>query len=465
MRILKIVAASTSMLISSHLFANEMCELSMQDIMDAAPKPKMEVVQEKSDSGIKQLAALPTTSGGDGATAGTLTNFVSLLTASGLGGSLFGDNVTGDEDNLSIEFNQKLGGAGAGILKFKAEFNRDPTIYEPLVEALPAVDRDTFRSSSEDQLDFGDDVTYSLSYSFGQGDYFGKRNIDSYERVFANIMNSVDVTNYQLAQGQLLGEIAAVQAMDPSITADRKIKNYQNISEATKLGLCAKAVAFREQVIALNDAEIDALGNAKFDKLISNSPQLLLDLAYNKKDILAGPDQVSAKLSFEWGLRTSIGAMERSAEGCEQRNTCAEEYKKYIDHNSDAIDASDRLKIAIEYIDIDDYDFQGQNGNFLLAKPGSEKFIASIGYGRALSPDTLAGARIDFELKHEDVEDDPDRNDRTVGTITLSKRLTKAEGWTMPFTIIYSNRPEFVQMATDDKFSAHIGIKWDMGAK
>ena len=195
-----------------------------------------------------------------------------------------------------------------------------------------------------------------------------------------------------------------------------------------------------------------------FDKLISNSPQLLLSVALNEKDVLAGPDEVSGKVTFEWGFRTSIAALERFAGDC--GNACAEKYFEYIEENRDAIEAGDRVKFEAEYVDIDDFDYSDALGNLSVQKPGSEKFIASIAYGRMLPSSAIERARLDLEFKHEDVRGDPDRNDRTIGTLTLSKRL-EAGGWTIPFTIVYSNKPEFVQDESDDRVSAHIGIKWE----
>jgi hypothetical protein len=437
------------------------CNLSVDDVVSAVQKA--EVMQQTTnvssmvDEGAKALAALPTSTASGNATAGTLTNFLPLLSVSGLGGALFGSNVIEDDQNLSFEYNQVLGTANAGVLKLKADLARDPVPFSPLVEAVPETDRDGFRTEASDQLDLGDDVTFSLSYSVGQGEYFGKRSIDSYEGVFRNVLGAADTAAYQSAQAEFLTALGEAQELDADITSETSIGEY-SIPEGTKRDLCRKAQEFQQQVRVLNAAEELLLERSMFDKLINNSPQLLLSVSLNEKDALAGPDEISGRITFEWGFRTSIGAMEKYAGDC--GSTCAAKYFGYISANKDAIEAGDRLKFELEYVDIDDFSYNDVLGDLSFEKPGSEKFVASVAYGRMLPSSALDRSRIDFELKHEDVERDPDRNDRTIGTLTLSRKL-EAGGWTVPITIVYSNKPELVQMNSGDRLSAHIGIKWD----
>jgi hypothetical protein len=202
--------------------------------------------------------------------------------------------------------------------------------------------------------------------------------------------------------------------------------------------------------------------------LINNQPQLYAGVTYRDRNPLVGPNEKSAKITYEWGYRGNVNSLEKHvASRCAQDaapDCRLNEYVNYVTAEAEAIASGDRLKFSLEYADVDALSLALQQPALMFSKAGSKKLVSSVAYGRSLTGDSglFSDARIDIEIKREDVDDDPARNNRTIGTFTLTRTVGDIS---FPFSIVYANKPEFLTPLVDGKISAHIGIKYDFDDK
>jgi len=97
-------------------------------------------------------------------------DFQSPLFISAIAGSLFGDAVTVDEDNVTLGFNREFGANGSrGTFNVQASFNRDPEISSGLLSQIASNEQAAFKAATENSFSLSDDATYSLEFKFARG--------------------------------------------------------------------------------------------------------------------------------------------------------------------------------------------------------------------------------------------------------------------------------------------------------
>lgn len=401
-------------------------------------------------------------------------NFLPFLSISGLSGSLDGDSGENKNDNLGFDFNIPLPGKeeNARELKIAASFNRQPQVFEPLIMSVAEDERDGVRSALEADLNLTDDATLSISYnvsneSLGRyrgmiGNFFGKiiESVDAGKyllafRNYAQIARTIDKND----GGGPLPERLIYELNFVDTTTNRAIANVPPDNELDKRrqALCDAIFLLRDadrELTMLENIAVKESGLDTIAKLASNQPQLHFSLSARDRAEAIGPNELSAKLTFEWGYRANLNKLKST---CADSGCVLSDYLTYLADNKQIIDASDRLSFSLEYVDVDDYQFSLADTTTVFSKPGSDKFVGTLGYGRLMNNNTLGVARFDLTLKYEDV-DDEQINDRAVGVLSITKKFGEI---TMPFNIVYSNKPEFVEMETDNRISAHLGIKFE----
>ncbi len=106
-----------------------------------------------------------------------------------------------------------------------------------------------------------------------------------------------------------------------------------------------------------------------------------------------------------------------------------------------------------------DWPKQGLTG---LKIDAAKKLIISAGWSR-LFADPAGGdqpVRVDFVGSYENVSNDPQRQDRGVATLTITRKFGNL---TVPLGIVYANHGEFLG-DVNKQLSAHVGLKFDLGA-
>jgi hypothetical protein len=213
---------------------------------------------------------------------------------------------------------------------------------------------------------------------------------------------------------------------------------------------------------------VDAAHVETFAKLINNQPQLHASVSYKDRNPVVGANETALSITYEWGYRANVNLAEKHiSEKCGSGTALTRtpecilrSFTDYVVTNASAIEAGDRLKFSLEYADVDDLSVVIEDPAFTYAKPGGNKLTSTLAYGRSLTADDglFDSSRIDIEIKREAIDDDPDRNNRTIGTVTLTRSIGDVS---FPFSLVYANKPEFVAMEATDKLSAHVGVKYE----
>ena len=436
---------------------------------------------------INELLDLVTSSnivGGD--TASTVNNFLPLLAFTGFGGDISGNANSSSSSDKDIAFDVNLpffGSGGENAIRLQAAFARDRQIYDPLLSVIPEADRDRVKTEFNNKSNIGDDARFSVSYNMVT-DTFGRsfrqhraRFEDLYLQATApvsppsNIERFVairDLVNNQIGNGvNPPGQSLAVK--DWPKTAD-----FDSLSAEVK----AKLPSVRVQIIALTEqaarltfatqaAENQQLAKYRvldFRDLVDNQPQLMFNITTRERDELVGPDEQMASLTFEFPLGANLWNFNRKhgSGSCNnwRSETCLEAFGKYIGSQSRISMMAPRFSLSVEYVNIDDYNVNLTDPMVMFSQSGTRKLVASAAFGMRFNGEgAMKDTRFDLAIKHEDLSDDPMRNNRTVASATWTKQFT---GMSLPVTLIYSNQSEFIdQQNLGERFSANVGLKYE----
>ena len=410
--------------------------------------------------------------------ASSVKNFLPLLTIAGLAGS--GDSSTGN-GLVTVDLNFLFPGLRDNG-QLQAVLNTDPKIYEPLETALKTFDPNTDPEKLLGQKAKNAD-DYALVFTYGLSNKTKGRNLEPHRARFENLarvaIRSADT------QGNAVASFARLtpRFRDSSLNVltEDQLANFQSVAfsavpdAARRADLLhafeqfAKDTATTEKKIQENAT---ALGVRDFAKLLSNQPQLHASLKREARDSFIGADALTVAVTYEKGF-VNLNSFEAESDsvcspadkqGVEltdavmaQLRDCGAAIRTYV--NRDDIRAQlehgDRVSFSLAYSKVEDMNVALPNSTFRFHADGSKKVTASVAYGRLFGlKNGVADTRLDVEAKYEDASDDATRNDRFVATMTVTKKVGNLS---IPFSLVYSNKSEFV-VQPDAKLGAHIGI-------
>lgn len=397
--------------------------------------------------------------GGSAALATTTRNFLPLLSLAGL----VTDSDGNSTDNLlTLDLNFLIPTLGPDKnAQLKAVLNTEPELFTPLREAVEAVPGGSdLATSLESQLDAADDYTVAFTYShinrkFGRS---FKQYQDRFSKVFeAAITRATDEVSTRSAlalQDFLVERVGNADLGKP-------LKDTPGLQEKVEQAAGDEAALERrlKQIATENHLP-------QFAELVNSQPQLTVSAQFRERDDLVGAREQSLKVAYEFGFASVGGFEEAAGRSCDTPTnvadaaTCLKSYKAYVDGHEQHLRNADRIVAELSYVDIGDYSFE-QDG-ISVARKGSTRLDVSLGGGRtlrALGEDRET--RLDLVAKYEDYSDDPDRRDRLVATLTLT---TKANGFSIPISLVYANHGEFLPQV-DEELTAHIGVKFSLDPK
>lgn len=419
---------------------------------------------------MEDLPTSPSVAGA--ATASTIANFLPLFAFTGLGGDLEGGAAPSDvnDDMLAFDFNIPLSRVGASTrqLKLQAGFNRRPQLFEPLVEAVPSAERDALRTANEPNLTMTDDAVFSVVYNL-QNDLLGRDRL-VVDDVFKAAIERVPSADFQEGFRRVDNVLARITDEDKTQTfADMAMREEEKLPLCLELQSALTQLAeARAALDALEDLVIEESRIEAFAKLVNNQPQLYAGVTYRDRNPLVGANEKSISITYEWGYRANFNLLRKfMTRECGTRSDAScrlTAYREYVTTNAEAIEAGDRLKFSLEYADVDDLVLTLAEPALTFNKTGGKKLVATFAYGRSLTAEEglFDSSRIDFEIKREDVDDDPDRSNRTIASLTVTRSIGDLA---FPFSLVYANKPEFLRTITDDKLSAHFGVKYELAGK
>jgi len=408
------------------------------------------------------------------------TDFLPLIAMSGL----LGDTKDiGTNGTYAFDLNFLIPGlAQDKNSKLKAVVNSQPKVATAIKQQIPEAQRDDAVKKIEAGL--GDLADYSLSYTFDWIDQSHGRGFNNYENRFAALneaiarrFQSMPVNSVKLAAIGEFGESLRLKHPDLQIVDNTTFGDILRQVGSDDFGVSLEkfetaAIRTAEALTVKRQMFTDA-GLESFASLIDNQPQLTLSAVKKVRDKVAGGDETSGKLTYEWS-RVNLNNALRGR--CQQDldtpstdkidddtlNRCLEQYTSYVTQNAKLLKDGDKFSFSAEYLNIGkevfDLPSQGLTG---LKIDAAKKLIISAGWSR-LFADPAGGdqpMRVDFVGSYENVSNDPQRQDRGVATLTITRKFGNL---TVPLGIVYANHGEFLG-DVNKQLSAHVGLKFDLG--
>jgi hypothetical protein len=356
-------------------------------------------------------------------------------------------------------------------LKIRLLVNTKVEVAEAVAAALPEETREELLEQLEEDVNDSDEYTLSLTYNHDNGTYgrsFGphRQEFAALARTAQESVSTAAANASADAFNALLQSYQDTTGFDPS----QPIREWTDSETQNRVILRTVETAAREAA-GLDAGLSSALRAARLDRfaeLLANQPQFHVTIDSRSRPTLAGGDELRGKVTYEWSRINLNQAL--ADPSCADLSTaagradeCLAEYIDYVEANAEAIDHALRVSFSGEYVEIDEQPVDlTAVGLDPITVEGSYKRVLALTVSRNWGDDPSAGQPIrwDFQGRYEDVSDDPLRRDRGVATLTLSKKIG---GVSFPVAFVYANHSEFLT-DVDDKFSAHLGVKFDFSA-
>ncbi len=441
-----------------------------------------ELVEELETKEAKDLRDEPTAvQAGEANLKSNTTDFLPLLALSGI----LGDAQEGDTEGTYVfDLNFLIPGLSKDKnSQLKAIVNSQPIISEGIKEQIPEENRDDLVGKIEDDLGSLDD--FSLSYTFSWTDLTHGRGFKNYENRFASLTHalyrSFRSSASDLAKQRALTEVTQFIGDNGIAIGDDPV-TFEDISAQLGEGKANAFAEFKQKFEAAANLAAAALaerrqmfidaGLNRFANLLDNQPQLTFSANKWFRDSVVGGDETAIKVSYERGMANLNGALKRRCQedldtsapetlSEETLTRCLADYTRFVKDHKDAVTDGNKLSFSAEYADVKDKVFDLPDHDLTgLTINAAKKLVIAAGWSRKfLTAGEGEPIRLDFTGRYEDVSDDPERRDRGVFTLAVTRRIGGAE---VPFGIVYANHGEFLG-DVDERLSAHVGLKFSLG--
>jgi hypothetical protein len=386
-------------------------------------------------------------------------DFLTLLSASVESTSL----TTADGQTLTLDYNPPITILGAeDALKLQATFT--PPVLNSQLTTHFASDPAALTPFDDDLTDT-DNVAISATVQ-PTSERFG-RSIAPHRTAFRAMMNAIapDRSAWLRALGRAVVDsgLSAETQTFASLAANQQQAALQAFETAAQ-----QQQAFLKTVGAFA---------GKFAELLNNQPQLYGSALYNARKNVVGPNEWTAKVTYEMArqnlnaFRKKYGATCNDAafEAKDQAAKAAAANCATLLQNFAGQDtlADDRLTFSLEYHRTNrrwiagDPDLQG----FEFGYPRAHDFEYEVKYGRTLHGKTTGtnNGRIDLSFQYSDVVDptDPsnDVSSRGVGSITYTLKIS--DSVSLPISLTYANHAADLGNV-DQKLNAHFGLVYKL---
>ncbi len=263
-----------------------------------------------------------------------------------------------------------------------------------------------------------------------------------------------------------LDDVTVSAALDPS-----------NVRLGRSLG--PHEVAYKRMLAAHLGESVTADGVNEFAKpfakLLNNQPQFFGSVLYHARKNVAGPDERSARLTYEMGFG-NLNGFYRSKPSCVDLTpanaaSCANDLVAFAGGaKATADDPANRVVMSVEYRASDALSVVLPRYAIHYRAPKGHTFVYSLAYGR--NSMGARNGRIDFNVDYEDtrtsvatdilptgasaaIAPPKDVRDRLVAAVTYTYKINGMMA--MPLSIAYANHSEYLG-DVGRKLNAHIGI-------
>ncbi|HEV7923605.1 MAG TPA: hypothetical protein VGR02_22695, partial [Thermoanaerobaculia bacterium] len=394
----------------------------------------------------------------------TLRDFLSLFTAE------FGTSAVSQKNGaFTVDYNVPVNVLHAGdVVKLQGIFAK-PELDSGLKTALGT---NAAAISTLDSFDEGDDITASATYS-PQTARFG-RQLAMNSNVFDALAWGRIAPFPQRDAPHEDGLVLLARAADKLAGAPEDVKK----SHAKFSSMGDKApealAAFEAAILAMMaDRQAEKALLTSFAELVNNQEQIYFSATYHDRNSLAGANAFSIKGTWEMGgknlskflaqnradcdlrdLDNEVHALEKPAPKSQACFTRFEEYVKSADRGLRFAFALDVQRTEANAIVLPQYSVN-------LSTERADTQIISASVGKRLDPPTSSHERrIDFTGSYENVDKDPNRDDRLVASVTYTQELTNT--FSLPITLTFANKEKFLTAKDGNRVSAHFAISYKL---
>jgi len=370
-------------------------------------------------------------------------------------GSLGLGDVKDENGALTLTFNPELLKMGPKNPLSLQTVIRDPVIFDALIKEIPESIRADRKSALEEQLESFDDVEVNLSWS-RESERFG-RNPEDHNKLMGDLF--ADVTE---KAAKKVGTTSTKKLLDlladPNLDLSKKPGEADDSIRARldpSIIAAAKEIGERQKVFT---DQIKSRRWYELDDLVNNQPQILASATYRRREDLIGPDEWSAKLSFEMGF-ANINGLKKYCEDKGKSESDSDCLSDYLTKVGKTTDIAPRLKIEGEFGEFDQYFFElpADHVSYRLDRIQKTVIKGSLGGYMHSNAQGNQTTRVDLEGLFEDVTGDEKRNNRFVATLTFSQKMTG--DMSAAFSVVYANKPEYLG-EVDEELGARVGLRY-----
>jgi hypothetical protein len=381
-------------------------------------------------------------------TPSSLTDFLSLLST-----TLQSSTFKSQGDTLTFDYNPPVAILGADhALKFEAAFVK-PKLNDKVKDGLGS--NAAALKKFDDSLANTDDATFSAALQ-PTSQTFG-RSIAPHRQMFVAMEAAVLMKNNSLADNN--------NALEEALIAAGVSAETQPFSDLGDKGAAFEDAARQQAALAKSLTAFDR----SFIKLLNNQPQLFFTAIYEARRNIVGPNEWTAKLTYEMSSRNLNGFRKGPGAACsspppDAAAGCAAALVTYADEPKLA---DDRLAVSAEYHHMDRRWIADSASGLAFGYPSVKSLVYSITYGRTMvgTMTTPNNGRIDLALQYEDRRNgaDPtkDVRSRATGSITYTQKLS--DNVSFPISLVYANHASDLANV-DRKLNVHFGIIFKMPA-
>jgi hypothetical protein len=443
---------------------------------EGSPAEVSAALDETAHEAAEHVAAKSTgiTSLGEGLTS-SIGDFLPMFA-----GALGLTQTTTEDGGTAFEANPLIPlGANPQRIKLQALL-RKPSLYQPVIDALPGASGSATRDTLTDELADFDDVRVSAVWNL-ENATFG-RSFDEvrpyYNAYFAGIVQQAlrtSETQRQLKKSlERLKDLLNAETTlgDPARAADPACADVEVQFELAPVD-CFRpemrdslqaAVSRAALLVAARAQELHGAlaeqGFYQFVDLVNNQPQLNVELAVDLRRDLVGPNQWALKLRYEGGF-TNVNGLRSYCRGRGLSDSAPECLRSYLNApgRRPSIKRGDRFSLSLDFARRADYALVLPSSGVALSLPGTWDLSGTAGFGRYVAVNDRGEevGRIDLASSYVYHHDDPERQNRFVFTGTYTQRLNAS--LSVAAGVSYASRPEFLD-DVDKKVSANFGLKY-----
>ena len=226
---------------------------------------------------------------------------------------------------------------------------------------------------------------------------------------------------------------------------------------------------------------------SQFAFLLNHQPQIYGTALYRQRENVAGPNERSARLTYEMGFR-NLNAFFKNNGDCRivqkaNAESCGEKLRAFAGEQATADDPADRVSMSVEYRTSDGVSVALPQYKVNFHATNAHSFVYTLAYGR--NSMFMKKDRVDVSVNYEDTTVSAATDivaataaggiapfaeaaattgakavrDRFVASATYSYKIN--DMMSMPFSLIYANHASYLG-DVGRKLNAHFGISVKM---